>query len=303
MRALRPHDQFKYHKRNRLQRFGRDRYYYARNHCKIVLCSNFTPSDVTSTNNYDLNEVLHKSILFYEAQVSGPKPDWNRIPWRSDSNLFDGCSAALNSIYDLTGGWFDAGDTVKFHLPLSATATILFTGAIEFSEGYALAGETQNLNNNLRFITDYFIKLHPSENVYIGQVADGDVDHSIFNRPEKFHDMCRPVWICTPEKPCTEPAANTAAALAAASVYFKDIDAGYAQECYEKAVSLMNFANNYRAEYHSTVTDAWNFYRSWSGYFDELALGWAWLAKASPEGSAERQAFLEKSMGVYDTIF
>ena len=34
---------------------------------------------------YDLNEVLHKSILFYEAQRSGHLPSTNRIGWRGDS--------------------------------------------------------------------------------------------------------------------------------------------------------------------------------------------------------------------------
>lgn len=37
--------------------------------------------------NYDL--LLHKSILFYEAQRSGTLPNTNRIPWRGDSALGD----------------------------------------------------------------------------------------------------------------------------------------------------------------------------------------------------------------------
>jgi len=43
------------------------------------------------------------SILFYEAQRSGPLPSNNRIPWRGDSALRDGCDVGL----DLTGGWYD----------------------------------------------------------------------------------------------------------------------------------------------------------------------------------------------------
>ena len=48
-------------------------------------------------------EVLHKSILFYEAQGSGDLPDTNRIPWRHDSALNDKGSNSE----DLTGGWYD----------------------------------------------------------------------------------------------------------------------------------------------------------------------------------------------------
>jgi len=53
---------------------------------------------------YDYNELLHKSLLFYEAQRSGALPPrYNRIPWRGDSTLKDGCSLGV----DLSAGWFD----------------------------------------------------------------------------------------------------------------------------------------------------------------------------------------------------
>jgi len=58
---------------------------------------------------YDLNEVLEKSILFYEAQRSGKLPADNRIPWRGDSALGDrGANGE-----DLTGRWYDGR---KHHL-------------------------------------------------------------------------------------------------------------------------------------------------------------------------------------------
>ena len=71
-------------------------------------------SEELKRTKYDLNEVLHKSILFYEAQRSGALPSSNRIGWRGDSALHDGCD--VNT--DLTGGWYDAGDHVKFGLPM-----------------------------------------------------------------------------------------------------------------------------------------------------------------------------------------
>ena len=43
----------------------------------------------TAAYNYDYKEVLEKSLLFYEAQRSGPLPDNNRIDWRGDSALDD----------------------------------------------------------------------------------------------------------------------------------------------------------------------------------------------------------------------
>jgi hypothetical protein len=58
---------------------------------------------------YDYNEVLHASLLFYEAQRSGKLPDDNRIKWRRDSMLED----KGNDGEDLTGGYFDG---LIFHI-------------------------------------------------------------------------------------------------------------------------------------------------------------------------------------------
>ena len=57
----------------------------------------------------DYENALTKSILFYEAQMSGRLEPWHRVPWRSHSGLTDGCDVGL----DLTGGFYDAGDHVK----------------------------------------------------------------------------------------------------------------------------------------------------------------------------------------------
>lgn len=60
-------------------------------------------------------ELLQKSLLFYEAQRSGRLPENSRLNWRGDSGLEDGKDVGL----DLTGGWYDAGDHVKFGLPMA----------------------------------------------------------------------------------------------------------------------------------------------------------------------------------------
>ena len=52
---------------------------------------------------YDYNQVLHLSLLFYEAQRSGKLPANNRIGWRGDSGLKDGCQDGV----DLSKGYYD----------------------------------------------------------------------------------------------------------------------------------------------------------------------------------------------------
>merc|ERR1711872_145896 len=64
---------------------------------------------------YDYGEAIDLSLQFYEAQRSGKLPSDNRVPWRGDSALDDA----------VPGGYYDAGDLVKFGFPMAATVTDL----------------------------------------------------------------------------------------------------------------------------------------------------------------------------------
>src|SRR5687768_11044306 len=69
-----------------------------------------TPQPAAAAPAFNYAEALQKSIWFYEAQIAGPKPSWSRVNWRGDSAMTDGSDVGK----DLKGGWFDAGDHVKF---------------------------------------------------------------------------------------------------------------------------------------------------------------------------------------------
>lgn len=79
------------------------------------------PPPPVAGEKYNLGEALQLSILFYEAQRSGPLPPTNRIAWRSSSGVGDKTEDGK----DLTGGWYDAGDHVKLQVPMAYSATIL----------------------------------------------------------------------------------------------------------------------------------------------------------------------------------
>ena len=68
----------------------------------------------SGSGRYDYEEVLHKSILFYEAQRSGVLPPNNRIPWRGDSAEADSSPNGR----DLSGGWYDGKFTIELLLLL-----------------------------------------------------------------------------------------------------------------------------------------------------------------------------------------
>ena len=51
------------------------------------------------------------------------------------------------------------------------SVTTLAWGVIEFRDAYMDAGEYENVLDSLKWVTDYFIKAHPSKYVLYGQVV------------------------------------------------------------------------------------------------------------------------------------
>ncbi|XP_041360965.1 uncharacterized protein LOC121377139 [Gigantopelta aegis] len=99
-------------------------------------------------------KIVGLSILFYETQRSGYLPASNRIPWRGDSATKDGSDVGLN----LTGGWYDAGGTIKFTLPMSATVTRLTWSLITWPDAYEAAGQLDYMFDSIRWPLDYFLR-------------------------------------------------------------------------------------------------------------------------------------------------
>lgn len=71
----------------------------------------------------------------------------------------------------MVGGYYDAGDNVKFGLPMAFTVTMLSWGVIEYGEQIAAAGEYTHALEAIKWGTDYFIKAHPHPNVLWAQVV------------------------------------------------------------------------------------------------------------------------------------
>ncbi len=237
------------------------------------------------TSTYNYGEALQKSILFYDLQRTGDLPDDFRSNWRGDSCLKDGADAGL----DLSGGFLDAGDNVKFNLPMSYTCTMLAWSVIEDKESYEESGQLTYILDNIRWGNDYFIKCHPEANVYYYQVGDGGADHGFWGSAEVVEaHMNRPSYKVDMNNGGSTVAAETAASLASAAVVFKDSDSAYSQECIKHAKELFNYAETVKSD--SGYTAANGFYTSNSGYKDELAWSAYWLYKATGD-----KTYLDKS--------
>src|SRR3954454_9494669 len=187
---------------------------------------------------FDCGEALQKSMFFYQAQIAGKKPSWSQVSWRGDAAMTDGADAGL----DLTGGWFDAGDHVKFGFPMAFSTTMLAWGAVEYRAAYAASGQLTTFLNNLRVPNDYFIKAHPSAGVLYGQVGKGDDDHKWWG-PAEVMPMARPSYKIDATCSGSDLAGETAAAMAASSMVFRPTDPTYANTLLTHAKQLYTFAD------------------------------------------------------------
>ncbi|KAI5595370.1 hypothetical protein BDE02_03G134200 [Populus trichocarpa] len=243
----------------------------------IFCCRSYFSTAFTSQDYADALEI---SILFFEGQRSGKLPLNQRLTWRGDSGLSDGSAYHVN----LVGGYYDAGDNVKFGLPMAFTTTLLAWSVIEF--GSSMQNQITNAEAAIRWSTDYLLKAATAtpDTLYV-QVGDPNMDHRCWERPEDM-DTPRNVYKVTTQNPGSDVAAETAAALAAASIVFKKSDPSYSTELLHAAMKVFNFADRYRGSYSDSLNSAvCPFYCSYSGYQDELLWGASWLHKASLNGT------------------
>ncbi|EFA84143.1 hypothetical protein PPL_03217 [Heterostelium album PN500] len=235
---------------------------------------------------YDYCEYLHYSLFFYKYNRAGKLPD-NDVPWRGDSTLNDGGGV-------LSAGYFDAGDHVKFGFPLSSTLTMLSWGFIQYQPNIEKCNSTKLYQDTIRYGTDWLIAAHQSDNKIAGQVGDPNADHAYWGPPETM-TMDRPTYYLDTTKPGTELAMEAAAALAAASIVFKTSDPTYSATCLEHARQLHSFGDNYRGTYSDNIPNVSQFYKSWSGFDDEIVWGSIWLFKATGDSK-----YLEKAEKDYN---
>ncbi len=243
---------------------------------------------VGNAQSYNYGEVLQKSLFFYEAQQSGTLPDWNRVSWRGDANVNDGQANGI----DLSGGWHDAGDHIKFGLPMAFSVTALNWGYLEYQDAYTQTNQDEIFKNNIRWVTDYLMKCHTGPTEFVAQVSDKSTDHSLWaaaELTELFTD--RKVYKVTAAQPGTDVVCETAAALASASIVFKDSDPAYSAELIEHAKSLYDFGDQYRGFYTDAIP-AGCCYPS-GNYYDELVWGALWLYKATGDLTYLQKAELE----------
>ncbi|KAG9047540.1 hypothetical protein FS837_002064 [Tulasnella sp. UAMH 9824] len=250
--------------------------------------------DLPATAKYDYAEVLHKSLLFYHAQRSGKLGPNRRLAWRGDSCFI--CTGPNGE--DLSGGYYEAANTMKWGLPLAFTLTQLSWNVYAFGDAMAAVNELQEAKEGVKWGIDYLVNCISSPENFVGQfgvsaIGNTDIDFGYFGPAEEY-EMWVPQGIQRPQgisyinstNPSSEILGESAAALAAASVIFKDSDPDYSAKLLDHAKDLYNRATTHLGSYQQSTDPNMRTVKQWypsSIYTDELAWGAAWLYVATKD--------------------
>ncbi|KAL2321967.1 hypothetical protein Fmac_026346 [Flemingia macrophylla] len=94
----------------------------------------------------------------------------------------------------------------------------------------------------------------------------------------------RPLIQVNASCPGSDVAAETAAAMASASLVFKKADSTYSSTLLKHAKQLFSFANKNRGSYSENIPEVQTYYNS-TGYGDELLWAASWLYHATGDDS------------------
>lgn len=239
---------------------------------------------VSAEGKYDYAKALQMSLYFYECQQAGHLPEWNRVEWRGDSNVDD--------VVD--GGWYDAGDHVKFNLPMSYTAAMLAWGLYEYPEGIESCGEMTNYVNNLKWVMDYLAACDLGDSV-IYQVGIGQKDHSWWGSVEVLDYGMADQNItgareCIKGRNASAVTAEMGAALAAGACALKGrVDDSVLEDYIKHAKNYLKMADADKSDDGYNDTDAQGFYQS-RQFYDDLFYCANWLYIATGDSAYLKQA-------------
>jgi hypothetical protein len=233
----------------------------------------FLLSSANSYAQYNYEDGLLKAVQFFDANRCGKNvTEGNVFPWRGNCHTTD----AANGV-DLTGGFHDAGDHVKFGLPQAFSASTLGYALYEFKGAFDRAKATTKTLSTLKLFSDYFLKSLVNANTFYYQVGDGNADHSYWGSPEK-QTGSRPTIATTTAKPASDVCGQASAALALMYLNYKSVDAAYANRCLDAAKQIYELGR--KTPGRSDDGSGGSFYKS-SSHFDDLAWGAIWLSVAT----------------------
>ena len=239
-----------------------------------------SPSFRIDTGASIYSGALAKSLSFYQNERDGPDfiasavrtapghlNDQNAMtyltPNANSSGHFKGDLTPLGSRVNAAGGWWDAGDYLKFVQTTSYTADLLLLGVRDFPNQMGAGSATSDFTAEAKFGADWLLRMwaDSTQTLYyqvgIGEGNSATVgDHDIWRLPQADdtyggtdplyrYIRNRPVFRATPPGSPISPnlAGRDAAALAEAFQVFKGSDPAFAARCLLAAEHIFDLAN------------------------------------------------------------
>ncbi len=178
-------------------------------------------------DEYNYAKLLQYSLYFYDANMCGNEVgETSLLDWRDDCHTFDTTTytrtdgSTVN--VDLTGGFHDAGDHVKFGLPEAYAAFMLGMSYDTNKAAYTQAGQAGHLQDITTHFADYFVDCTvlsadgSKVEAFCCQVGQGggSNDHGYWGAPEAQTNANRPIYFTSASQPSTDIVSLSAAALA-----------------------------------------------------------------------------------------
>ena len=247
--------------------------------------------EINTDVEYNYAKLLQESLYLYDANMCGSDVSAkSEFSWRSNCHTEDAKTTYNGKTVDVSGGYHDAGDHAKFGLPQAYSATVLGLAHMEFAEAFADTATEAHYKRIMDRFVEYFERCtvlgsDGSVQAFCYQVGDGNVDHGYWGAPEKQSSRSGQATFTSDSDTCTDIVSETAAALAAYYINYKD------KKALSYAEKLFTYADTKTKK--NSSGPASGFYNS-DSWEDDYALAAALLYKATG-----KSAYATKYNNVY----
>lgn len=254
----------------------------------LLVCSVFyltAPEVFAQFTSAEYNKALWMTTRMYGGQRSGAGPNWLVMDHNVSNNgeTRNGVDFVNDNDqgYDLSGGWHDCGDHVKFGQTQYYSAYVLLLGYEAFPTGYddmysfdysgyqssgdfTWEGQTGEPNgipdilDEVKYATDYFIKCARDGETFYSQVGNGTNDHkqwvtSPFMATLSAENGGEPREVLKNPNDASM-ASFCGATLALMSRMYRQFDETYADLCLQHAEYAYAYANSRQSANGGTIT-------------------------------------------------
>lgn len=234
----------------------------------------------TAANLY--STPLANALSFYEDERDGPNFIASPLrtaaghlndesasvyftPTMNKNGRFSGSLTPTGAVIDASGGWWDAGDYLKFVQTHSYTVAMMLIGVRDFPNQMGSGSSASNFTAEAQFGLDWLQKMwNDTSKTFYYQVGIGNgnaqtvSDHDIWRLPQaddtwqgctsQFRYIChRPVFINTAGGAGAQISPNLAGRMAASLAecfqVFKTSNPAYANQCLLSAEHIFDLAN------------------------------------------------------------